>query len=98
MDAALIEQKAVNKIKGLVTAAKKVKRVVGDVDPFAYATPEDIYALALKAKGFDVKKYPRSAWRGMAEVVVSDSAVKTPVMPAAGYDKEIFPHLAKKGA
>lgn len=83
-DAALIERKAVNKIKGLYQAAKKVKYIVGDVDPFAYETPEDIYALALKQKGLEPKKYDRRAWGGMVDVfAVQDSALKMPPAPTA---------------
>lgn len=83
-DAALIERKAVNKIKGLLQAANKVKYIVGDVDPFAYDTPEDIYALALRQKGLDPRKYDRKAWAGMVDVyAVQDSAQKMPPAPPA---------------
>lgn len=83
-DAALIERKAVNKIKGLCQAAKKVKYIVGDVDPFAYETPEDIYAQALEAKGLNPKNYDRRAWAGMVDVyAVHDSAMKMPPAPMA---------------
>lgn len=98
MDAALVEKNVTEKIKALYVAARKVKPIVGDVDPFAYTSPDDIYALALVKKGYDPKKYNRAAWQGMAEMAVSDSATQwKPVAKNVGYDKNIFPHVAKKG-
>lgn len=96
MDAALIEKNVAEKMQKLYQAAKKVKPIVGDVDPFAYKSEADIYKLVLDKKGLVVKNYPKEAWRGMAEMAIADNAMQwKPVVESTGYDKTVFPFLGK---
>ncbi len=58
-------------MKALVEAVEKVRPVTGNLDPMTFDSAEDVYGACLKAKGFDITKYSKVAWRGMADVILS---------------------------
>lgn len=52
-------------------AARECRTVLGEVDPLVFDSAEDIYGKALAQLGYDLKAYPRAAWRGMVQVATN---------------------------
>lgn len=65
---------AVAKMRATAEATRKVRPLVGDMDPFAFDSAEDVYASALKQLGVDVKQYSRGSWRAMIDVYLAKQA------------------------
>lgn len=55
--------------KAMSAAAKKCRAVIGDVDPLAFDSEADIYALALKNEGINPAAYPQEAYAGMVDMI-----------------------------
>ncbi|MCC8367089.1 DUF2213 domain-containing protein [Xenorhabdus sp. PB61.4] len=90
MDANTIRHQAVEQAKAhfraLNEAGQKVRSLVGEVDVMAFDSAEAIYAHALKNKGYDPKKYDKSAYKGMVDVLAAQKPspfTQNPVMDAA---------------
>ncbi|MEG2172366.1 MAG: DUF2213 domain-containing protein [Desulfovibrionaceae bacterium] len=74
LDAASIQRGATQAaklhFKAVTTAARNVRPLVGDIiDPMAFDSADDIYGKALDIAGFKKIDYPRSAWRGMCDLL-----------------------------
>ena len=68
-----IHDSVMAKMRGINSAAKKVRPLVGEIsDPFAFDSAEAIYKFALEKNGIAVKKYPASAYAGMVDVMCSN--------------------------
>lgn len=67
-----IHDSVMAKMRGINSAAKKVRPLVGEIsDPFAFDSAEAIYKFALEKNGIAVKKYPASAYAGMVDIMCS---------------------------
>lgn len=67
-----IHDSVMAKMRGINSAAKKVRPLVGEIsDPFAFDSAEAIYKFALEKNGIAVKKYPESAYAGMVDIMCS---------------------------
>ncbi|MDE9557315.1 DUF2213 domain-containing protein [Xenorhabdus bovienii] len=90
LDANTIRHQAVEQakahFKALNEAGQKVRPLVGEVDVMAFDSAEAIYAHALKNKGYDPKKYDKTAYKGMVDVLAAQKPspfTNNPVMDAA---------------
>ncbi|MDC9591522.1 DUF2213 domain-containing protein [Xenorhabdus sp. XENO-10] len=90
MDANTIRHQAVEQAKAhfraLNEAGQKVRSLVGEVDVMAFDSAEAIYAHALKNKGYDPKKYDKTAYKGMVDILAAQKPspfTNNPVMDAA---------------
>ncbi|WP_258086961.1 DUF2213 domain-containing protein [Xenorhabdus bovienii] len=90
LDANTIRHQAVEQakahFKALNEAGQKVRPLVGEVDVMAFDSAEAIYAHALKNKGYDPKKYDKTAYKGMVDVLAAQKPspfATNPVMDAA---------------
>lgn len=72
-DAAALEKRVKNEtvreIQARYEAAREVRHIVGDVDPFKFPDVESLYKHALDTKGIDSSKYARSAWKPMLQAL-----------------------------
>lgn len=66
-------------VRGLTRAAKECRVYIGDADPLAFDSAADIYGTALRTAGFDISKFPKSAYRAMFAVMKRERA-SAPVM------------------
>lgn len=88
-------KRAVDKMRGLTTAARKCSPLIGsNLDALAFDSAEDIYAKALQLNGVNPASYPKTAYRGMVEVMLrSTPAAKVQMamdaMPQGNAGKEI---------
>lgn len=73
--AAVAEAKA--HLRQLNKAVADVRPLVGSLDPLAFDSASDVYGYALTQKGFNAKKYPRAAWRGMVDAIRSHGVAET---------------------
>ena len=76
MDAAAIRLSITNEFKQKNSAAQSVRSLIGNVDPLAFDSAEDIYAKALELNGYDLKAFPRASYRGMVEVLKKEKSNK----------------------
>ncbi|WP_387690794.1 DUF2213 domain-containing protein [Photorhabdus sp. RM71S] len=83
MDAAMIEQRAVERVTALFQAREDVKPLIGIV---AMDSAEDVYAAALKQKGVDVSGVHPSAYKSMVGMLLSNQASATKPNVAMDYD------------
>ncbi|WP_338805103.1 DUF2213 domain-containing protein [Xenorhabdus griffiniae] len=90
MDANAIRQQAIEQtkvhFKALNEAGQKVRSLVGELDIMAFDSAEAIYAHALKNKGYDPKKYDKTAYKGMVDILAAQKPsafTQNPVMDAA---------------
>ncbi|WP_176692838.1 DUF2213 domain-containing protein [Photorhabdus luminescens] len=83
MDAAMIEQRAVERVTALFQAREDVKPLIGIV---AMDSAEDVYAAALKQKGVDVNGVHPSAYKSMVGMLLSNQASATKPNVAMDYD------------
>ncbi|MBC8949364.1 DUF2213 domain-containing protein [Xenorhabdus sp. TS4] len=90
LDANTIRHQAVEQAKthfrALNEAGQKVRPLVGEVDVMAFDSAEEIYAHALKNKGYDPKKYDKTAYKGMVDILAAQKPsafTNNPVMDAA---------------
>lgn len=97
MDAASIRLSILNEFKQKSAAAETVRSLIGNVDPMAFDSAEDIYGKALELSGYNLKEYSKSAYRGMVEVLKKSKSAKAEMSYDAasvqGLLKE-FPELA----
>lgn len=97
MDAASIRLSILNEFKQKSAAAEAVRSLIGNVDPMAFDSAEDIYGKALELSGYNLKEYSKSAYRGMVEVLKKSKSAKAEMSYDAasvqGLLKE-FPELA----
>ena len=74
MDADAVRREAAvearRQMKELSDAARKVRPLCGEVDPFAFDSAQDIYRHALESQGRDVSKYQPAAWEGIVDVML----------------------------
>lgn len=72
-DAALIESRAVartqDNMRAIAVAVRDVRPLVGELDLLAFDSAANVYGYALEQSGVDARKYPRSAWRGMVDML-----------------------------
>lgn len=57
------------KFRSLSAAADACRPVLGNIDALAFDSAASIYGAALKKSGIDIRKYPKSAWRAMFDVL-----------------------------
>lgn len=71
MDAAIKSAKteSVKHFRALSSAADATRYVLGNIDPLAFDSADDIYGAALKKSGVDIKAHPKSAWRSMFSMI-----------------------------
>lgn len=69
MDANSIRLSIMNEVKQKNEAAQSVRSLIGNVDPMAFDSAEDIYGKALELNGYNTKDYSRAAYRGMVEIL-----------------------------
>ena len=102
MDAARIKATAVAEaqthMRRLYDAARAVRPLVGDVDPLAFDSSSDVYGYALEQAGYAPRKYERSAWRGMVDILCRQKSTPSGIMardskPAATSFDGPFAHL-----
>lgn len=65
--------------RALSDAARDVRPLIGDVDPMAFDSANDIYKKALSLSGHNPEAYPASAWRGMCDMLKNAAATAVPV-------------------
>jgi len=63
------EKNVMERVKKLNAAANACAFALGNVDAMAYDSAEDIYAIALQAKGIDTSKYPKESYKAMVDVL-----------------------------
>jgi hypothetical protein len=90
MDANAILKKAREssraEMRELNAAARACEPIIGElIDPFAYDSATDIYKKALEMKRIDTKAYPRSAYKGMTDMLRASSS--SPAVPAMAQDE-----------
>lgn len=68
-DAAAVKKATLDHVRTLSVAARDVRPLLDVDDPLAFDAAEDIYGQALKAHGVNTAPYPRSAWRGMCDML-----------------------------
>lgn len=74
MDAATVRREATaavrRQMKALSDAARKVRPLCGEIDPFAFDSAQDIYRHAIESRGRDASRYQPAAWEGMVDVLL----------------------------
>lgn len=74
MDAATVRREAAGEarkqMKALSDAARKVRPLCGEVDPFAFDSAQDIYRHAIESRGRDASRYQPAAWEGIVDVML----------------------------
>lgn len=96
MDAASIRLSIMNEFKGKNEAAQSVRSLIGNVDPMAFDSAEDIYAKALELNGYNTKSFPRASYRGMVDVLKKEKANKAQMSYDSAPDGSLlsdFPEL-----
>ena len=63
------KEEAFKHLKELNKAARECEFLIGRQDAMAFDSAEDIYGMALKQEGYDIKKYPKEAWAAMIDVL-----------------------------
>lgn len=93
---ALAADAAINHMRSLHEAARTVRPLVGElVDPLAFDSAEAIYGKALDMAGLRKADYPRSAWRGMCDVLINQRTGGFPASAAPmAADAKADPALA----
>lgn len=98
-DAAAIRREALKlareELKALTAAARKVRPICGEVDPFAFDSASGIYAHALNHAGRDPKKYSAAAYEGIVDVLLETRTGGNIAQDAKPADAAVFPHLSK---
>ena len=95
LDAAAVRRAAASEarrqMQALSEAARRVRPLCGEVDPFAFDSAQDIYRHALEAQGRDVSRYQPAAWEGMVDIMLERplAAGSAPVTAPS----TILPHL-----
>lgn len=98
MDAALIRLSIMDEFKKKSAAAETVRSLIGNVDPMAFDSAEDIYGKALELNGYNLKEYSKSAYRGMVEVLKKSKTAKSEMTYDAAAVQGLlkdFPELGK---
>lgn len=76
MDAATIKAQAASEamqtMRDLADATRRVRPLVGDMDPFAFDSAANVYGYTLEQMGYNPTKYNRSAWRGMVDAIIAE--------------------------
>lgn len=72
--AALGERRAMDHLRKISAACRKLRPIVGDIDPFSVGSVDDVYRRAIRAAGKDPSKYSRAAYEGICDVLVSQAA------------------------
>lgn len=67
---AQIEKRIQANYKARANAVVKVRPLIGNLDPFAFDSANDIYKYALNKKGVSTAKYQPSAYAGMVDVLL----------------------------
>ena len=70
--------------------------MIGNVDPMAFDSAEDIYAKALELNGYNTKSFPRASYRGMVDVLKKEKANKAQMSYDSAPDGSLlsdFPEL-----
>ena len=67
---AQIEKRIQNNYKARANAVVKVRPLIGNLDPFAFDSANDIYKYVLNKKGVSTTKYQPSAYAGMVDVLL----------------------------
>lgn len=62
--------------KALYKAAESVKPLVGSLDAMSFDSADSIYRYTLKHSGVNPAEYPRSAWRGMVDMLQRQKTTK----------------------
>lgn len=86
MDAAAIEANIRKRLRAQNDAARMCRPILGDIDPLVYDSANGIYGAALKAMGYDPKRYSPQAYAGMVKVALDmrrGNATQTVVMDSA---------------
>ncbi|BBR04682.1 MULTISPECIES: DUF2213 domain-containing protein [Klebsiella pneumoniae complex] len=78
MDANTIRQQITAEFKSKNEASRKVRELIGEVDPMAFDSANDIYAHALKQKGVTITQYEPAAYKGMVDMMVANKPAQTP--------------------
>lgn len=67
-------QKAMERMRGLTTAARQCSPLLGsNLDALAFDSADDIYAKALQLNGVNPANYPKSAYRGMVDMMLRNT-------------------------
>lgn len=77
-DAAVIQARAVaeaqDNMRKIASAVRDVRPLVGELDMLAFDSANDVYGYALEQCGVDKRKYEKSAWRGMVDMLRRERA------------------------
>lgn len=65
---------AVARIRDVAEATRRVRPLVGEMDPMSFDSASNVYGYALEQMGINPKAYDRKAWRGMVDVMLSERA------------------------
>lgn len=69
-----VRQETIATMRNLASAAKRCSPLVGsNLDAFAFDSAEDIYAKALQVNGVNPKSYPKSAYKGMVDMMLKNA-------------------------
>ena len=95
MDAATVRREAAvearKQMKELSDAARKVRPLCGEIDPFAFDSAQDIYRHAIESRGRDASRYQPAAWEGIVDVML-ESPMAADSAPVSTKET-MLPHL-----
>lgn len=69
--------------KARYQAAKAVRHICGDVNPFAFDSAESIYGHALKTAGIEIAEYAPESYKGMVAMLANHGKAKSQAEMAA---------------
>ena len=65
---------AMRTMRDISDACRKVRPLVGEMDPMVFDSASNVYGYALEQMGVNPRSYDRKAWRGMVDVMLSERA------------------------
>ena len=65
---------AMRVMRDISDACRKVRPLVGEMDPMVFDSASNVYGYVLEQMGINPRSYDRKAWRGMVDVMLSERA------------------------
>lgn len=65
---------AMRTMRDISDACRKVRPLVGEMDPLVFDSASNVFGYALEQMGINPRSYDRKAWRGMVDVMVRERA------------------------
>lgn len=90
------KKEVMNHVKALTAAARECRAYIGETDPLAFDSAEDIYALALRQAGYNPSEFKRSSLRDMVAVINREKKAKQPFAADSAIFDDDLPDDIKK--